>query len=112
MVLGLKAGLDARTVFEMVKSGAANSRVFELRAPMMVNDRYDDPTMKISIWQKDMAVIGEFARTLSCPTPMFDASAPIYQKAMRAGHSEHDTAAVCAVLEAMAGVKRRRRSPD
>ena len=112
MVLGLKAGLDARTVFEMVKSGAANSRVFELRAPMMVNDRYDDPTMKISIWQKDMAVIGEFARTLSCPTPMFDASAPIYQKAMRAGHSEHYTAAVCAVLEAMAGVKRRRRSPD
>ena len=112
MVLGLKAGLDARTVFEMVKSGAANSRVFELRAPMMVNDRYDDPTMKISILQKDMAVIGEFARTLSCPTPMFDASAPIYQKAMRAGHSEHDTAAVCAVLEAMAGVKRRRRSPD
>jgi len=112
MVLGLKAGLDARTVFEMVKSGAANSRVFELRAPMMVNDRYDDPTMKISIWQKDMAVIGEFARTLSCPTPMFDASTPIYQKAMRAGHSEHDTAAVCAVLEAMAGVKRRRRSPD
>jgi len=111
MVLGLKAGLDARTVFEMVKSGAANSRVFELRAPMMVNDRYDDPTMRISIWQKDMAVIGEFARTLSCPTPMFDASAPIYQKAMRAGHSGHDTAAVCAVLEAMAGVKRRRRSP-
>jgi 3-hydroxyisobutyrate dehydrogenase-like beta-hydroxyacid dehydrogenase len=110
MVLGLKAGLDARTVFEMVKSGAANSRVFELRAPMMVNDRYDDATMKISVWQKDMAVIGEFARKLRSPTPIFDATVPVYAKAMRTGHAEHDTAAVCAVLEAMAGVKRGRRS--
>ena len=106
MVLGLKAGLDARTVFEMVTSGAANSRVFELRAPMMVRNRYDDPSMKISVWQKDMAVIGEFARALQCPTPMFDATVPIYDKAMRSGHAEQDTAAVCAVLETMAGVKR------
>jgi 3-hydroxyisobutyrate dehydrogenase-like beta-hydroxyacid dehydrogenase len=106
MVLGLKAGLDAHTVFEMVTSGAGNSRVFELRAPMMVKDRYDDPTMKVSVWQKDMAVIGEFARELGCPTPMFDATVPVYDKAMRTGHAEHDTAAVCAVLEAMAGVKR------
>jgi 3-hydroxyisobutyrate dehydrogenase-like beta-hydroxyacid dehydrogenase len=110
MVLGIKAGLDARTVFEMVKSGAANSRVFELRAPMMVNDRYDDATMKISVWQKDMAVIGEFARKLRSPTPIFDATVPVYAKAMRTGHAEHDTAAVCAVLEATAGVKRGRRS--
>jgi L-threonate 2-dehydrogenase len=106
MVLGLKAGLDAQTVFDMVRSGAANSRVFELRAPMMVRDRYDDATMKISVWQKDMAVIGEFARALACPTPIFDATAPIYDKALRGGHAEHDTAAVCAVLEKMAGVKR------
>src|SRR5262249_13113372 len=103
MVLGLKAGLDAKTVFEMVKSGAANSRVFELRAPMMVNDRYDDATMKVSVWQKDMAVIGEFARALSCPTPIFDATGPGYAKAMRSGHPAHHPAAGCAGLEAVAG---------
>jgi putative dehydrogenase len=106
MVLGIKAGLDAQTVLEMVTSGAGNSRVFELRAPMMVKDRYDEATMKISVWQKDMSVIGQFARQIGVPTPMFDASVPVYNKAMRSGHAEHDTAAVCAVLEAMAGVKR------
>src|SRR5215472_12112223 len=73
MVLGLKAGLDAQTLFDMVRAGAANSRVFELRAPMMVEDRYDGASMKMSVWQKDMAVIGDFARRLGCPTPMFDA---------------------------------------
>ena len=109
MVLGLKAGLDPQTVFEMVKSGAGNSRVFELRAPMMVKGRYDDATMKVSVWQKDMAVIGEFAKTLGVPTPMSDASVPIYRQAMKSGHAEHDTAAVCAVLETMAGVKRGRK---
>jgi putative dehydrogenase len=111
MVLGLKSGLDPKTVFEMVASGAGNSRVFELRAPMMVKDRYEDATMKVSVWQKDMAVIGEFARDLDCPTPMFDATVPLYNKAMRTGHAEHDTAAVCAVLEKMAGVKRGKSKP-
>src|SRR5262252_4149960 len=111
MVLGLKAGLDAQTVFDMVRSGAANSRVFELRAPMMVEDRYAGASMKMSVWQKDMAVIGGFARRLRCPTPMFDATVPVYAKAMRSGHGEHDTAAVCAVLEKMAGVKRQKAAP-
>ena len=107
MVLGLKAGLDAQTVFDMVRTGAGNSRVFELRAPMMVKDSYDDATMKVSVWQKDMAVIGQFAKQLGVPTPMFDASAPIYNKAMKSGHAAHDTASVCAVLEKMARVKRK-----
>jgi 3-hydroxyisobutyrate dehydrogenase-like beta-hydroxyacid dehydrogenase len=107
--MGLKAGLDPRTVLEMVSAGAGNSRVFELRAPMMVRNRYNQPTMKISVWQKDMAVIGDFARQLGCPTPLFNATVPIYNKAMKTGHADHDTAAVCAVLEKMAQVKRRRR---
>jgi len=106
MVLGLKAGLDAKTVFEMVTTGAGNSRVFELRAPMMVKNNYDDATMKISVWQKDMAVIGGYARQLGVPTPMFDASVPIYNTAVKSGHAAQDTAAVCAVMEKMAGVKR------
>jgi putative dehydrogenase len=106
MVLGLKAGLDAKTVFDMVTAGVGNSRVFELRAPMMVKDNYNDATMKISVWQKDMAVIGAYARQIGVPTPMFDATVPVYNKAMKTGHAEHDTAAVCAVLETMAGVKR------
>jgi L-threonate 2-dehydrogenase len=110
MVLGLKAGLPAQTVFDMVTAGAGNSRVFELRAPMMVKDRYDEPSMKVSVWQKDMAVIGAYARKIGVPTPMFDASVPVYDKAMRTGHAEEDTAAVCAVLEAMAGVKRRKKN--
>jgi len=107
MVLGMKAGLDPKAIFETIKTGAGNSRVFELRGPMMVKDNYDDATMKVKVWQKDMAVIGEFAKAIGCPTPLFTATEGIYDKALNSGYAMQDTAAVCAVLEKMAGVKRR-----
>jgi 3-hydroxyisobutyrate dehydrogenase-like beta-hydroxyacid dehydrogenase len=107
MVLGMKAGLAPQQIFDLVTAGAGNSRVFELRAPMMVADRYDEPTMKVSVWQKDMSVIGDYAQQLGCPTPLFSATLPVYAAAMSTGHHAHDTAAVCAVLESMAGVKRK-----
>ncbi len=106
MVLGMKAGLAPQTIYDMVRSGAGNSRIFELRGPMMVRNRYDDPTMKVALWQKDMQVIGEFAAALGCPTPLFSATQPIYDAALASGHGPDDTASVCAVLEAKAGVKR------
>jgi L-threonate 2-dehydrogenase len=106
MVLGMKAGLPPQTIYDMVRRGAGNSRIFELRGPMMVRNRYDDPTMKVALWQKDMQVIGEFAAALRCPTPLFSATQPIYDAALAAGHGPDDTASVCAVLEARAGLKR------
>jgi L-threonate 2-dehydrogenase len=105
-VLGMKAGLDPQQIFDLISVGAGSSRIFELRGPMMAQNRYDgdNVTMKVSVWQKDMAVIGDFARGLNCPTPLFSATMPIYAAAMSTGHAAHDTAAVCAVIEAMAGI--------
>lgn len=106
MVLGMKAGLPPQVVYDLATAGAGNSRVLELRGPMMVKGRYDDATMRIAVWQKDMDVIGSFANTIGAPTPLFSATLPVYAAAMASGHAGHDTAAVCAVLEAQAGVKR------
>jgi len=108
MVLGMKAGLDPQVVHDMVTAGAGNSRVFELRAPMMVKGRYDDATMKLSIWQKDMAVIGDFAKKLGCPVPLFAATKPVYSAALASGLGAQDTAAVCAVLEKKARLRRKK----
>ena len=107
MVLGMKAGLDPRMIFDLIQAGAGNSRVFELRAPMMVKGNYKDATMKIDVWDKDMSVIGGYARKIKVPTPLFDATKPVYVKAQKSGYGAQDTAAVCAVLEKMGKVKRR-----
>ena len=106
LVLGMKAGLSPQLIYDQIRIGAGNSRVFELRAPMMVKGRYDKPTMKVSVWQKDMDVIGSFAQALGAPTPLFSATLPIYAAALSSGHAEQDTASTCAVLEAMAGLDR------
>ena len=59
---GVEADVDEPAVPETAPvNGAGNSRVFELRAPMMVRNRYGEATMKCSVWQKDMDVIGAFA---------------------------------------------------
>jgi len=105
-VLGMKAGLDPETIYKVAGDGAGASRMFQVRGPQMVAGRYDDATMKVEVWQKDMKIIGEYATKLGVPTPLFAASAPIYTAAMAQGFSREDTAAVCAVLEAMAGLKR------
>jgi 3-hydroxyisobutyrate dehydrogenase-like beta-hydroxyacid dehydrogenase len=105
MVLGMKAGLDPETIVKVIASGAGTSRVFELRAPLMASGEYA-PTMKIDIWQKDMAIIGDFAKALGVPVPTFAASAPVYDQAQAAGHGGDDTAAVAEIIAQQAGLKR------
>ena len=109
MVLGMKAGLDPAMILKVVTGGAGGSRMFQVRGPMMVKGDYSEATMKNEVWQKDMTIIGDFARDLDCPTPLFAASAPIYNAAMAMGLGKEDTAAVCKVLEEMAGRPRRRK---
>jgi 3-hydroxyisobutyrate dehydrogenase-like beta-hydroxyacid dehydrogenase len=108
-VLGMKAGLSPRAIFDVQANGAGTSRMFQVRGPMMVKGRYDDVTMKNEVWQKDMKIIGEFAAGLGAPTPLFNASAAVYSAAMALGYAKQDTGAVCAVMEAMAGIRRRAR---
>jgi 3-hydroxyisobutyrate dehydrogenase-like beta-hydroxyacid dehydrogenase len=109
MVLGMKAGLDPALILKVVAGGAGGSRMFQIRGPMMVKGDYSEATMKNEVWQKDMSIIGDFARELDCPTPLFAASAPIYNAAMAMGLGKEDTGAVCTVLEEMAGNPRKRK---
>jgi 3-hydroxyisobutyrate dehydrogenase-like beta-hydroxyacid dehydrogenase len=109
-VLGMKAGLTPEMIYEVIASGAGTSRMFEVRGPMMARGSYDQATMKVDVWQKDIQIITDFARGLGCPTPLFAAAAQLYAAALAQGRAKEDTAAVCAVLEAMAGLKRQ--GPD
>jgi putative dehydrogenase len=103
----MKAGLDPQTIFKVAGDGAGTSRMFQVRGPQMVKGRYTEATMKVEVWQKDMRIIGEFAARLGVPTPLFNASAAIYNAAMAQGYAKEDTAAVCAVMEKLSGLRRR-----
>ena len=106
LVLGMKAGLDPATMVEVLGDGAGSSRMLQVRGPIMIKGDYSCATMKVGVWQKDMKIIGEFARELDCPTPLFAATTAVYNAAMALGFAESDTAAVCAVLERWAALRR------
>ena len=104
--LGMKAGLSPKAIYDVQANSAGASRMFQVRGPMMVAGDYTDVTMSNQLWQKDMKIIGEFAAALGVATPLFNASAAIYNAAMAQGYAQQDTAAVCAVLERMSGLRR------
>jgi len=103
MVMGLKSGLDLNLVYKVIKDGAGTSRMFEVRGPMMIKGDYKAATMKVDVYQKDIDIIGAFAAKLNIPVPLFEASKAYYSSALSQGFAKEDTAAVCAVLEQMAG---------
>jgi L-threonate 2-dehydrogenase len=99
MILAERAGLDPKMVVDMVGPGAGGSRMFQMRAPMMVESVYEPATMKVSTWKKDMAIIAEFADDVGCATPLFTLTQPVYTEAMAMGLGDQDTAAVFEVLK-------------
>ena len=104
--LGIKAGLDPETIYEVISNSAATSRIFEIRGPQMVAGDYSKASASIDMQLKDMKVIGDFLAELGCAAPCFAASGQIYNAALAQGRVAEDTASVCAVLEGLAGVER------
>lgn len=100
-----KMGLDPAQVLALFgPSAVLGTGVLRLRGKMMVARQYQPATMKVEVWQKDMQVIGDEAKSLGSPTPVFDACRAIYTAAMAQGLGGHDTASACEVLGRMAGL--------
>ena len=108
MVMGLKSGLDLELLYKVIRDGAGTSRMFEVRGPLMIANDYRKATMKVEVYKKDIDIIAQFAADLHCPVPLFEASKPFYAAAHAQGRALEDTAAVCAVLEQMAGIQRKK----
>lgn len=104
MLLGVRSGLDPATVVKVIGDGAGSSRMFQVRAPSMVDRTWDEAMITNRVFQKDLKLIGEALLAAGCPAPLFSATLPIYTAAVASGHADHDTAAVYAVFERMVGI--------
>lgn len=108
MVLGKRAGIDPAVVYEALADSAATSRMFQMRGPLMRDARYDEPTATIRTQLKDISIIDGFAAGLDCALPVYAAASQIYHAGAAMGLKDKDTAAVCAVLEALHGMERKK----
>jgi 3-hydroxyisobutyrate dehydrogenase-like beta-hydroxyacid dehydrogenase len=101
LLMGERMGIDMDLAVKVLADGAGGSRMLEVRGPVMSAGTWEQATMKVSIWQKDMKLIAAALAEANVPAPLFNASVPVYNAAMGMGHGEADTAAVYDVLERM-----------
>jgi 3-hydroxyisobutyrate dehydrogenase-like beta-hydroxyacid dehydrogenase len=103
LLFARRAGLDPALALKALSDGAGNSRMLEVRGPMMLAGDFSRANMRLEYYQKDIDLISDLARTARCPLPLFSASAQLHLAALAQGRFDEDPACVYAVLEGMTG---------
>lgn len=98
LLLAERSGLDLQTTFDAITAGAGNSRMLEVRGPLMISGEYEPATMKMEVYMKDVMLILEHARDTRTPVPLMAATLPYYTAALAQGRDKQDTASLFAVL--------------
>ena len=105
LLMARRAGLDLGRVLAVLTAGAANSRMLEVRGPMMVQGEFD-AQMKLDLFMKDLHLIQDAAAAVDAPTPLTDTAERLYAAAQTAGHGPEDLAVVVRALETLAASAR------
>lgn len=103
MVLGVKAGLDPRTMYEVVRVSTGASAAWDLRVPRILAGDFE-PGGTIDISYKDQELETAFAKRLGVPLLLANVTQQIYQMARARGLNKEDGAAIVKIFEQLAGV--------
>ncbi|HEX2529008.1 MAG TPA: L-threonate dehydrogenase [Geminicoccus sp.] len=104
MALGVRAGADARELFEVICNAAGRSWMFENRVPHML-DRDFAPRSAVEIFVKDLGLVLDTGRHLRFPLPIAASAHQQFLAAAAAGFGQEDDAAVVKVYEKLAGIE-------
>lgn len=96
--LARAGGLDLEQTLAVIADSAGTSRMFEVRGPKMVAGDYA-PGVRTSVFQKDLALIGDFAAEHEATAPLLSLCTWLYAAAAEAGYAEQDTASVFELLQ-------------
>jgi 3-hydroxyisobutyrate dehydrogenase-like beta-hydroxyacid dehydrogenase len=107
LVLGVKAGLDPQTIYEVVRASTGTSSAWETRVPRILAGDYA-PGGTIDISYKDQELETAFAKRLGVPVLLANVTQQVYQMARAQGLNKQDGGAVVKVFEQLAGVTVRR----
>ena len=104
LALGIRAGADARTLFEVISSSAGSSWMWQNRVPHILEGD-DTPLSAVNIFVKDLGIVLDQARSLTFPLPMASAAHQLFLAAAAHGDGAKDDAFVIRVWQALAGIK-------
>ena len=94
LLLGQKAGLEEKMIYEVLNAGAATSVMLDKRMPLMINKNYEPATASMRIFLKDIDVITDYLKSNNLSSPTFEAAANLYNQSKENIPITYDTAAI------------------
>ena len=90
----VKMGLDKDVVYDLLSTGAGQSKMSDLRMPLMMSGAYEPATATLMMFKKDLQIIADDIKQTGAHAPLFDACVDLYKQADAALPECLDTASV------------------
>ncbi len=97
MALGLREGVDAAALYEVITHSAGNSWMFENRMAHVLAGDYT-PLSAVDIFVKDLGLVLDTARATKFPLPLSATAHQMFMQASSAGHAREDDSAVIKIF--------------
>ena len=97
MALGLREGLDADALYEVITHSAGNSWMFENRMAHVLAGDYT-PLSAVDIFVKDLGLVLDTARASKFPLPLSATAHQMFMQASSAGFAKEDDSAVIKIF--------------
>ena len=97
MALGLREGVNADALYEVITHSAGNSWMFENRMAHVLEGDYT-PLSAVDIFVKDLGLVLDTARASKFPLPLSATAHQMFMQASTAGHGREDDSAVIKIF--------------
>ncbi|WP_338413604.1 L-threonate dehydrogenase [uncultured Sphaerotilus sp.] len=97
MALGLREGVDAAALYEVITHSAGNSWMFENRMAHVLAADYT-PLSAVDIFVKDLGLVLDTARATKFPLPLSATAHQMFMQASTAGFGREDDSAVIKIF--------------
>jgi len=105
MVLGVKAGVDARLLYDVIASATGNSAQLQRNFPDLIFKGKFDPMFSVDLLHKDIALGLEVGKDTHVRMLLSSIALQVFEEARELDHGTEDIAAVIRPLERLAGVE-------
>jgi 3-hydroxyisobutyrate dehydrogenase-like beta-hydroxyacid dehydrogenase len=102
--LAMKAGVDVKALYDVVKVSGGNSRVFEGTVPMICKREFP-VTFELRLAHKDMNYVSTLGRELNVPLPMVNSLLNVLDMAKATGLGRENTNALVKMYEQILNVE-------
>lgn len=101
--LGIRAGADPQTLYDVISTSAGSSWMWQNRVPHILEGD-DTPSSAVNIFVKDLGIVLDQARSLTFPLPMASAAHQLFLAAAAHGEGMKDDSFVIRVWQALTGI--------